>query len=409
MAATLGAATDPHAPALAAAGVAMALLSLGLATQRPGTIPIALLLLGALHVIPDGDRSIGTVIYGSGLLLTGELAYWSIDEHGHRVVQPGVFAPRLLAILAVVAAAIPASVLLHEAAGIDIPRSHASTAAGAAAIVACVVLLAAMARRRVSSTSAGRDRWSTSAMKSIRVRTAVVAALTMLVGVAAVASDEPVRRFAPEAPQPSPDELERIGVITPGFPVPGALPPEVYPPNCCGLDTGPDLSWLLVVMTVAGLAGLFAAAVVLMPQLLRWRPRHHRLRWRRRRNGDPPAIGPAVIETSYADDEADTEAARRMLDAALQPLREPTDPRAAVIEAYARMEQILASRELGRRSPEAPREYLTRVLRQQGMPEHSLASLTELYEEARFSARPIPASASARARTELETAQAGLP
>ena len=155
MAAALGAAAaleaESLAPALAAASAAILFLGLGLSTRRSEAIPIALLLLGALHVIPDGDRSIGTVIYASCLLLTAELAYWSIDEHGHRPVQPGVFAPRLLAILAVVAAAIPASVLVHLAADIDIPRSQASTAAGATAIVACVVLLAAMARRRVSS------------------------------------------------------------------------------------------------------------------------------------------------------------------------------------------------------------------------------------------------------------------
>ena len=102
-------------------------------------------------MIPDGDPSIGTVIYGSCLLLTAELAYWSIDEHGRRPVEPGVFAPRLVAILAVVAAGIPASVLVLVAADIDISRSPASTAAGATAIVACVALLAAMARRRVRS------------------------------------------------------------------------------------------------------------------------------------------------------------------------------------------------------------------------------------------------------------------
>ena len=155
MAATLGATAaleaDSHAPALAAASAAILFLGLGLSTRRSEAILIALLLLGALHVIPDGDRSIGTVIYASCLLLTAELAYMSIDEHGHRPVQPGVFAPRLLAILAVVAAAIPACVLVHLAAAIDIPRSHASTAAGATAIVACVALLAAIARRRVSS------------------------------------------------------------------------------------------------------------------------------------------------------------------------------------------------------------------------------------------------------------------
>jgi hypothetical protein len=79
-----------------------------------------------------------------------------------------------------------------------------------------------------------------------------------------------------------------------------------------------------------------------------------------------------------------------------------------VIEAYARMEDMLASRELGRRDPEAPREYLGRVLREHGMPERSLTALTELFEEARFSPHPIPASTPGRARSELEAAREAL-
>ena len=164
-------------------------------------------------------------------------------------------------------------------------------------------------------------------------------------------------------------------------------------------------------MTAVGLAGLLAAAFVLVQQLLQWRPRWPRLRWRlrrRRRGGGPPATDPSVVEPSLAVAEAGTAVARRALDAALVPLREPADPRAAVIEAYARMEHVLASRELGRRIPEAPREYLRRMLREQGMPERSLTSLTELFEEARFSPHPIPTSASARARSELETAREAL-
>jgi hypothetical protein len=148
-AAALGA--ESRAPALAVAGAAILILGLGVSTRRSSAIPIALLLVGAVHVLPDGDRSIGTMIYGSGLLLTAELAYWSIDEHGRRLVEPGVFVPRLLAILAVVAAGIPASALVLMAADVDISCSAASTAAGATAIVACVALLAAMAHRRVSS------------------------------------------------------------------------------------------------------------------------------------------------------------------------------------------------------------------------------------------------------------------
>jgi hypothetical protein len=241
---------------------------------------------------------------------------------------------------------------------------------------------------------------------------AVILALTTLVGAVAIAGNEPVRHYPPEPPQPSRSELVEIGVITSGFPVPGALPPEVYPLDGWGADTGPDLMWLLVVMTAAGLVGLLAVAFAVVPQLLRWRPRWPRLRWRglqRRRRGERPTTDPPVDEPSPADAGADADVARRALDSALIALREPTDPRAAVIEAYARMEEVLASRELGRRIPEAPREYLGRVLREQGMPEHSLTTLTELFEEARFSPLPVAAATSALARTELEAARDALP
>ena len=103
--------------------------------------------------------------------------------------------------------------------------------------------------------------------------------------------------------------------------------------------------------------------------------------------------------------ENDAEVARRVVEAALKPLRDSTDPRAAVIAAYARMEQVLAERQLGRRTPEAPREYLARVLREQGMPARSLATLPALFEEARFSQHVIPQSAPGRALSELENAR----
>ena len=249
-------------------------------------------------------------------------------------------------------------------------------------------------------------------MRANRVRTVVViTALTTLAGVAAIAGNEPMRRFDPVEPPATREELVDIGVITAGFPVPGALPPEVYPREGWGLDTGPDLAWLLVLMIAAGLLGLLAAAFVLVPRLLRWRPSWPRLTWRswRRRSGEAPATEPALVEPSPANAELDADVARRAFDAALMPLREPADPRRAVIEAYARMEDVLESRELGRRVPEAPREYLKRVLREQGMPERSLTTLTELFEEARFSPHPIPTSASGRARRELQAAREALP
>ena len=153
MAAGLGAAAgldaEGRATVLAGAGAAILLLGLGLSTRRSAAIPIALLLLGALHVIPDGGLSIGTVIYGSGLLLTAELAYWSIDEHGRRPVEPGSSPRGCSRSWRWWRRGSPRACWCYLAAGVDISRSAASTAAGATAIVACVALLAAMARGRV--------------------------------------------------------------------------------------------------------------------------------------------------------------------------------------------------------------------------------------------------------------------
>ena len=128
--------------------MAIVLLSVALTATRSAPIALALLLLGAIYAIPDGDRAIAAPIYGSALLLTAELTYWALDERIQQRVQAGVSRPRLLAILAVAAAAIPASGLVLIAAEADVERSPAITAAGAAAIVACVALLTALARLR---------------------------------------------------------------------------------------------------------------------------------------------------------------------------------------------------------------------------------------------------------------------
>jgi hypothetical protein len=152
LAAALGATTafdtEQNAAVLAGAAAATFLLALALATARSAPIPFALLLLGAIYTIPAGERAIAAPIYGSALLLTAELAYWSLDERVRQRVQAGVFTPRLLAILAISAAAIPPSALALLAAEAEVARSPAITAAGAAAVVACVALLAALARVR---------------------------------------------------------------------------------------------------------------------------------------------------------------------------------------------------------------------------------------------------------------------
>jgi hypothetical protein len=77
------------------------------------------------------------------------------------------------------------------------------------------------------------------------------------------------------------------------------------------------------------------------------------------------------------------------LDDAIDDVRAETDPRRAVIKAYARMEQILATHGLPRRASEAPYEYLARTLQAVDASGHSVERLTGLYERARFSLHEI--------------------
>jgi hypothetical protein len=227
-------------------------------------------------------------------------------------------------------------------------------------------------------------------------RVAAAIALTLLACVVAIAGREPLRG-APGERTPARDRPADVVVAPPSeFPVPGTLPPEVFviEPE----DPGPPvwLRWTFAAIVLAAVLG----AVVMLARDLRV--------GRRRRHGRPAASDASAAEPSNAGTEDDAELARRAVEAALEPLREPADPRAAVIEAYARMERVLAERELTRRLPEAPREYLGRVLRAQGMPERPLTTLTALFEEARFSLHPIPRSAPRRALSELENARAAM-
>jgi Domain of unknown function (DUF4129) len=240
-------------------------------------------------------------------------------------------------------------------------------------------------------------------MQAVRIRTGTVAiALTLLVCVVAIAGREPLRGTPGERTETPRKPADVVVAPPPEFPVPGALPPEVFviePEE----EPGPP-AWLLWTIAASALAGVLAALVMLVRDL------RGRGGWRRRRRGGrpPTARETTVGQPSNGGTEDDAEAARRAVDAALEPLRQPADPRAAVIEAYARMEQVLAERELGRRTPEAPREYLARVLREQGMPDQSLTTLTALFEEARFSLHPVPQSAPGRALSELENARVAM-
>ena len=89
-----------------------------------------------------------------------------------------------------------------------------------------------------------------------------------------------------------------------------------------------------------------------------------------------------------------------------------SDPRRAVIRAYAAMETTLVRHKLGRRPFEAPGEYLSRVFNTLRLSRRPAERLTELFERARFSEHTIGSEMKREAiaalrelRSDLETKQ----
>ena len=145
----------------------------------------------------------------------------------------------------------------------------------------------------------------------------------------------------------------------------------------------PVFQWWLAVLAVGGTT----AAVIL---------------WRRNRRPQPWPVG----ESETVAEQLSEVLTETLDDLALEP-----DPRKAVIRAYARMENVLASHGLPRAPHEAPLEYLARVLRELNVRAEAAHALTELFERAKFSQHEIDAamkeeaiSALVRVRDDLELA-----
>ena len=131
---------EPTGPVLAGGVGAVLLLSLALVTGRSAPIPLA------VYAIPAGERALWAPVYGGGLLLCAELAYWSLESRVDQRVHGDVVKPRLIAVLGVVGVSLPAGALVLLASEADLGRSPALTGAAALAVVACAGLLAILAR-----------------------------------------------------------------------------------------------------------------------------------------------------------------------------------------------------------------------------------------------------------------------
>jgi hypothetical protein len=156
-------------------------------------------------------------------------------------------------------------------------------------------------------------------------------------------------------------ELGAGGVPPVAFPLP-KIRPAVARSASHGAggatNAGP---WLAIVLSVLILAGLAAVGIA-------------HLRARR-------AVAPAEL--------VPLDPLAAAVEAALLDLEGETDPRRAVIKAYARTEAVLREHGLPRRPSEAPLEYLDRVLRDLGARAGAVDRLTDLFERAAFSQHAV--------------------
>lgn len=168
---------------------------------------------------------------------------------------------------------------------------------------------------------------------------------------------------------------------------PDDAPPDAAPPGATAVPEGAagdrDITLAPPWAVVAAAAAALAAAVA--------------LRDRGARTGHAPAGA------------RDDGALERAATAALAPLDERGDPRAAVIAAYARMEQVFAATGAPRRPPETAAEYVDRLLHGHGAPAAAVERLRRLYDLARFAPEPVTAAMRDEARAALADVLAADP
>lgn len=111
---------------------------------------------------------------------------------------------------------------------------------------------------------------------------------------------------------------------------------------------------------------------------------------------------------SAEDDGALEEELALVLDETLDDLRAETDPRRAVIAAYARLEQVFAAHGVPRSPAEAPDEYLARVLASLDVPARPASRLTKIFAAAKFSQHEVVPSTKNEAIAALEEARDAL-
>jgi hypothetical protein len=121
--------------------VGLLVLALGLVLRWPSTIPWAIAVAAAGYIVTRGGEPVvdgWSAAVGVLLLLTAELASWSIEHDARIRAEPALVARRITTIVGLSAAALLVNFILLAAAAVGSTAGVVVAAAGVAAAVAAV-------------------------------------------------------------------------------------------------------------------------------------------------------------------------------------------------------------------------------------------------------------------------------
>jgi hypothetical protein len=137
---------------LAVGGAGVFLLFVGLALGRSAAVPWAIAGLGVAYAATlEGDELESRVpLYAAGLLITAELAYWSLRLRRAARDEPGMGLRRVIGLLVATAVALVAGTMLVAVAQVPLRGGLAVEAIGIVAAIGAISTLLLAARRGLS-------------------------------------------------------------------------------------------------------------------------------------------------------------------------------------------------------------------------------------------------------------------
>ena len=137
------------APVAVIAGCAALLLALGLIRRRPLAIPWSVLLTASAYMIGRAGSPVvdgGAAVVGALLLLSAELASWSIEHDSRIHIESQLVAWRVGILGVLVVSALLVNFLLLGAAAVSASTGVVVAAAGVVAAVAAIAIVLRLVR-----------------------------------------------------------------------------------------------------------------------------------------------------------------------------------------------------------------------------------------------------------------------